>query len=91
MIKSCAFRGRSKGEWYASEHRQMLEIGSEMISNCVSGVAKDFLLLEISNVGDKLIMRNPQKNYGMWLIGEICPALLATDYKSPPIVFEIEP
>lgn len=46
MIKSCAFRGRSKGEWYASEHRQMLEIGCE-ISNAITLVQKDALVIEI--------------------------------------------
>ena len=46
-IRSCAFRGRSKGDWYESEHRQKLEIGSDTISNCISSVTKDFCLIEI--------------------------------------------
>ena len=40
---SCAVRGRSKGEWYSSEHRQMLEIGT-YISNAISSVQKDYLV-----------------------------------------------
>lgn len=47
IVRSCAFRGRSRGGWYESEHRQMLEMGSDVFSNCVSSVAKDFLLCEI--------------------------------------------
>jgi hypothetical protein len=40
---------------------------------------------------EKYVARNPQKNYGIlnWG-GGISPTLLATDYKSPPIVLEIE-
>ena len=37
----------------------------------------------------KLITRHPQKNYGRFEWGGICPTLLATDYKSPPLVIEI--
>ena len=40
---SCAIRGRSKGEWHSSEHRQMLEMGGE-ISNTISSVQKDYLV-----------------------------------------------
>ena len=41
---SCAARGRSKGEWYSSEHRQMLEIGSDRFSNALSSVQKDYMV-----------------------------------------------
>lgn len=41
---SCALRGRSKGEWYSSEHRQMLEMGSDRFSNALSSVQKDYLV-----------------------------------------------
>lgn len=46
MIRSCAFRGRSKGDWHTSEHRQNLEIGGG-ISNSITSVLKDFLVIEI--------------------------------------------
>jgi len=36
---------------------------------------------------DALITRNPEKNYGRAEWG-LAGALLATDYKSPPIVME---
>lgn len=45
---SCALRGRSKGEWYSSEHRQMLELGSDAFSNALSSVQKDYLVCLIS-------------------------------------------
>lgn len=41
---SCASRGRSKGEWHNSEHRQMLEINSDRFSNAISTVLKDFMV-----------------------------------------------
>lgn len=41
---SCAIRGRSKGEWHSSEHRQMLELGSDRFSNALSSVQKDYLV-----------------------------------------------
>lgn len=40
---SCAVRGRSRGEWHSSEHRQMLETGTE-ISNALSSVQKDYMV-----------------------------------------------
>lgn len=49
MIRSCAFRGRSQGDWHASEHRQKLELGCDIVSNCISSVAKDFCLVEYSS------------------------------------------
>ena len=45
-IFSCAMRGRSEGTWYGSEHRQGLEIGSD-ISNSVTSVLKDFYVILI--------------------------------------------
>jgi hypothetical protein len=39
---------------------------------------------------EKYISRHPQKNYGILNWGGESPTLLATDYKSPPIVLEIE-
>lgn len=48
MIKvvSCAIRGRSGGDWYSSEHKQMLELGTN-ISNSITSVQKDSLVCEI--------------------------------------------
>ena len=43
---SCAFRGRSDGDWFESEHEQRLEIGTD-ISNSVTSVQKDCLVCEI--------------------------------------------
>ena len=37
-----------------------------------------------------LVARNPQKNYGRIEFGEIAGTLLATDYKSPHIIMEID-
>lgn len=41
---SCASRGRSKGAWHNSEHRQMLEMNSDRSSNAISTVQKDFMV-----------------------------------------------
>lgn len=43
-VISCALRGRSKGEWHFSEHRQMLEMGSDRFSNALSSVQKDYMV-----------------------------------------------
>ena len=40
----CASRGRSKGEWHNSEHRQMLEMNSDRFSNAISSVQKDYMV-----------------------------------------------
>ena len=45
MIRICAIRGRSDGDWYNSQHRQRLEIGGE-ISNSITTVQKDNLIYE---------------------------------------------
>lgn len=41
-----AARGRSEGDWYKTEHRQKLEIGSSDASNTISSVEKDNILVE---------------------------------------------
>lgn len=41
---SCAFRGRSDGEWYGSAHSQRLEIGTD-VANSITSVAKDSLVI----------------------------------------------
>lgn len=46
IFRSCASRGRSDGDWHTSEHRQKLELGSEIISNAVTGIQKDYMLME---------------------------------------------
>lgn len=43
-VIGCASRGRSKGDWYGSEHRQMLEMNSDRFSNAISTVLKDFMV-----------------------------------------------
>lgn len=43
---SCAMRGRSGGDWYLSEHKQLLELGTD-ISNSITSVQKDSLVCEI--------------------------------------------
>lgn len=49
-ILSCAMRGRSDGKWRESEHQQRLEIGGG-ISNSITSVAKDSLVIEIYEYG----------------------------------------
>jgi len=44
QIKTCASRGRCDGHWYSSPHEQRLEIGND-ISNALSSIAKDFMIL----------------------------------------------
>lgn len=39
---------------------------------------------------DFLVARNPQKNYGRIEFSGIAGTLLATDYKSPHIIMEIQ-
>lgn len=43
-VVSCASRGRSKGDWHESEHRQMLEMNSDRFSNAISTVLKDYMV-----------------------------------------------
>ena len=45
MIRICAIRGRSDGDWYNSEHSQRLEIGGEL-SNSITSVLKDNYIYE---------------------------------------------
>lgn len=44
-FRIAAVRGRSKGEWFATEHQQSLEIGGE-IANSLTSVAKDNYVYE---------------------------------------------
>lgn len=46
IIKSCAIRGRSDGNWFENEHKQKLEIGNEMTANSITSVTKDSLILQ---------------------------------------------
>lgn len=48
MIRICAIRGRSDGDWHNSEHNQRLEIGGE-ISNSITSVLKDNYIFETNN------------------------------------------
>lgn len=41
-----AMRGRSDGNWYETEHKQRLEIGSSEASNTLSSVEKDNIVVE---------------------------------------------
>ena len=45
-VFSCAFRGRSDGDWFLSQHQQRLEIGTD-ISNSITRVLKDSLVLMV--------------------------------------------
>ena len=48
MIRICAIRGRSDGDWYNSKHLQRLEIGGE-ISNSITSVQKHNYIFETQN------------------------------------------
>ena len=48
MIRICAIRGRSDGNWYNSEHSHKLEAGGE-ISNSITSVQKDNYIFETQN------------------------------------------
>ena len=50
---TCATRGRSDGDWHESEHRQRLEVGGQ-ISNSITSVAKDSLVLIYEERNDKI-------------------------------------
>ena len=45
MIRICAIRGRSDGDWYNSLHNQRLEICGQT-SNSITSVQKDNLIFE---------------------------------------------
>ena len=47
LFYSCAIRGLSKGNWYSSMHKQMLEIGTD-VANSITGVSKDSLILVVT-------------------------------------------
>lgn len=42
-----AARGRCKGDWFGSEHTQILEIGGNQFSHTITHVAKDNYIVEI--------------------------------------------
>lgn len=44
---SCAFRGRSNGNWFESEHHQKLELRRDSVSNSITSVTKDSYIVEI--------------------------------------------
>ena len=44
-IRTCASRGRADGDWYSNPHSQRLEIGGGGISNAISSIAKDFMII----------------------------------------------
>ena len=48
MIRICAIRGRSDGDWYNSEHSQRIELGGET-SNSITSVQKDNYIFETQN------------------------------------------
>lgn len=45
QVRTCASRGRSDGDWYHSKHEQRLEIRGGGVSNAISSIAKDFLII----------------------------------------------
>lgn len=49
-VNSCASRGRSDGDWYQSEHRQKLEVRYDGISNAVTSLQKDFMVIGYDEV-----------------------------------------
>ena len=48
MIRICAIRGRSDGDWHNSPHNQRIEIGGQT-SNSITSVQKDNLIFETKN------------------------------------------
>ena len=48
MIRICAIRGRSDGDWYNSLHNERLEICGQT-SNSITSVQKDNLIFETKN------------------------------------------
>lgn len=49
MIKGCAIRGRSNGEWQKTAHQQRLEIGVD-IANSITSVNKDSMIIEYEEI-----------------------------------------
>lgn len=37
----------------------------------------------------RYIMPDPHRKFGEWRLGRISPAILSTDYKSPPLIVEV--
>lgn len=60
---------------------QRLEFGDN-IANCITTVQKD------SMVAEPMVSKDPRKAFGVEDYSDICPTLVATDYKSPKIVRE---
>ena len=46
----CASRGRCEGDWRDSEHYQKIELNSELFSNAVSTVQKDYMVALVYEV-----------------------------------------
>lgn len=44
--KICAMRGRSDGKWHESEHEQRIECRYDGVTNTITGVSKDCLVVE---------------------------------------------
>ena len=44
--KICAMRGRSDGEWHESEHEQRIECREDGVTNTITGVSKDCLVVD---------------------------------------------
>ena len=49
MIRICAIRGRSDGNWYNSKHSQRIELGGWGTSNSITSVQKDNYIFETQN------------------------------------------
>ena len=68
MIRICAIRGRSDGDWHNSEHKQRLEVGGE-ISNSITSVQKDNYLFETNNncyMGEEKKVKTPRPEGKGW-------------------------
>lgn len=50
--KICAMRGRSDGEWHESEHEQRIECREDGVTNTITGVSKDCLVVEPSIIAN---------------------------------------
>lgn len=86
----CASRGRSKGEWHHSEHRQMLEINSDKFSNAISSVQKHWFMRTIKGISE-VFNHAVEWQSKRWSdkrgVFPFSPALRATDYKCPKYVW----
>lgn len=50
--KICAMRGRADGEWHESEHEQRIECREDGVTNTITGVSKDCLVVEPSIIAN---------------------------------------